>query len=127
MAGEELWLNLDEPTSCPSLSWLDAHVPIELKEGPSLESEWASIPNLRPAEGIGYGSVIPTGLYDVEWISSKMNNNLAYAIEMIKSAPSIMLLELQTPWSHKSLYKDELPRVMQGRSCFFQENTTKLS
>lgn len=125
--GDDLWLTLDEPTNSPSFSWMDAHVPTEMTGGLSLDSEWASIPNLRPAEEICYGSVIHTGYYDIEWISSRMNSNLAYANEKIKSAPSTMLLELQTPWSHKSLYKNELPRVMQGGLNFFRDTATGLS
>lgn len=130
IAGDELWLMLDGPKSYPSLSWMDAYVPIELEEGPGLEyettSERPSISKLPPAADFCYGSVIPTRHFDIEWISSRMNNNLAYAIEKIKSATSTMLLGLHTPWSHKSLYRDELPRVMQGRCCFFQDIPTRL-
>lgn len=131
MAGDDLWLTLDEPAGCSSFSWMNAHVPIELREGPSPEfettSEWPSIPNLLPVTDVCYGSVITTGHYDMEWVSSRMNNNLAYAIEKIKSAPITMLLELHTPWSHESLYKNKMPRVMQGQCCFVQAFPTGLT
>lgn len=58
--------------------------------------------------------VISTGYLNIEAISARLNSNLSYAVEKIKSAPSTMLLELQAPWCHVTLYKDEMPRVMQG-------------
>lgn len=120
--GDGPWLTLDDPTPCPLSSWMDAHFPIGLGEGSSLDfqttSEWPSMihsPDLVPPADICYGPIIPTGYADVDCIRSKMSYNLAYAIGKIKNAPSTMLLELQAPWSHKSLYNDELPRVMQGQ------------
>lgn len=55
----------------------------------------------------------PTG-FDVEDISKILENKMSYAVGKIKSAPKQMLLELQTPWCHASLYKDVMPPVMQG-------------
>lgn len=127
MAGDESWLTLDDPIPCPPSSWMDANIPLGLGEGPSLDfqttSEWPSVMPLSdfmPAADGCYGPVIPTGYVDVDWISSKMSHSLAYAIEKIKNAPSTMLLKLQVPWSHESLYKDEVPRVMQGQCCTLQ-------
>ncbi|EFY89130.1 hypothetical protein J3458_019710 [Metarhizium acridum] len=39
-------------------------------------------------------------------------------------APSLMILETQTPWCHPLLYKDGLPKSMQGQSHY--KNTTSL-
>lgn len=51
---------------------------------------------------------------NVEEVSRLLENNLSYAVGKIKSAPQQMLLELETPWCHALLYKDKMPRVMQG-------------
>lgn len=52
--------------------------------------------------------------FNVEDISRVLENTMSYALDKIKSAPKQMLLELQTPWCHASLYKDAMPPVMQG-------------
>lgn len=52
--------------------------------------------------------------FNVDMVSRLLENNLSYAVGKMKSAPQQMLLELETPWCHALLYKDEMPRVMQG-------------
>lgn len=54
--------------------------------------------------------------FNAEASSKTLEHKLAYAVEKIKYAPKQMLLEVQTPWCHPFLYKDEMPRVMQGQS-----------
>ncbi|KAF9880204.1 hypothetical protein CkaCkLH20_02158 [Colletotrichum karsti] len=38
---------------------------------------------------------------------------LQYALDTIKTAPSLMVLENQVPWCHKYLYRTHMPREMQ--------------
>lgn len=52
--------------------------------------------------------------FDAEAVNEGLDNKLSYTVETIKAAPRTMLLENQTPWCHASLYKEEMPRVMQG-------------
>lgn len=40
---------------------------------------------------------------------------LKWSIAEIQKAPSTMVLENQTPWCHALLYKNEMPRSMQGK------------
>lgn len=42
---------------------------------------------------------------------------LSYALDEIKKAPSMMVLETQTPWCHPKLYESGMPRSMQGMIC----------
>lgn len=53
--------------------------------------------------------------YNVEEVSRLLEDTMSYAVDKLKYAPKQMLLELQTPWCHVSLYKDEMPPVMQGK------------
>ena len=46
--------------------------------------------------------------------TSRLDCKLAYSIDKIRAAPKTMVLENETPWSHPLLYKDHMPRVMQG-------------
>lgn len=57
----------------------------------------------------------PSRSFNLDAISAELDANLSYAVAEIKSAPRSMLLELQTPWCHACLYKEEMPRVMQGQ------------
>lgn len=59
--------------------------------------------------------LVPPRGFDLETIIERMECNLSYAIDQIKNAPRMMLLETQTPWSHASLYKRSMPRVMLGK------------
>ncbi|PLB43976.1 hypothetical protein P170DRAFT_394113 [Aspergillus steynii IBT 23096] len=51
-------------------------------------------------------------------ISSVIAQRLQFSIDMLKDAPRMMVLENQTPWCHRQLYKDGMPRSMQDAfSC----------
>jgi hypothetical protein len=41
---------------------------------------------------------------------------LQFSLDQIKKAPKTMVMETQTPWSHRLLYADSMPRSMQGKS-----------
>jgi hypothetical protein len=41
-------------------------------------------------------------------------SRLNYAIDMLKAAPSRMVLENSTPWCHALLYNDQMPKSMHG-------------
>lgn len=51
---------------------------------------------------------------DVAALTNKLESKLSYAIDRIKDAPITMLLESETPWCHALLYRDQMPRAMQG-------------
>lgn len=40
---------------------------------------------------------------------------LQWSLDEIQKAPTLMVLETQTPWCHPLLYKDDMPRSIQGR------------
>lgn len=48
-------------------------------------------------------------------ISEAITSRLKWSIAEIQKAPSTMVLENQTPWCHAFLYKNEMPRSMQGK------------
>lgn len=87
------------------------------------ESPWHSIAaDMAHIEAAPALQVIPIERFNVEAISAELDGNLSYAVEEIKSAPRTMLSELRTPWCHVSLYKDDMPRVMQGQFCCVLED-----
>ncbi|KAJ5105305.1 hypothetical protein NUU61_002652 [Penicillium alfredii] len=46
-------------------------------------------------------------------LSGIIASRLQFAIDLIKDAPRMMVAENQTPWCHRQLYKNGMPRVMQ--------------
>lgn len=48
-------------------------------------------------------------------LSGIIASRLQFAIDLIKDAPRMMVAENQTPWCHRQLYKNGMPRVMQGQ------------
>lgn len=141
-AHADLWMTTGELTPYPLFFQPDCHEPTQLGDEPAPAFETmpespSAVPpfNLPLLEEVNHGHklspaswrtdmastevistlpVIPTGYINVEAISAQLDRNLSYAVEKMKLAPSTMLLDLQTPWCHVSLYKDEMPRVMQG-------------
>lgn len=55
----------------------------------------------------------PTRL-NLAGLHAALETNFSYAMDRIRAAPSTMLQENQTPWSHPLLYRDNMPREMQG-------------
>jgi hypothetical protein len=53
--------------------------------------------------------------FSVSSLNDFSASRLLYAIDLIKQAPSAMVQENQTPWSHQRLYDDAMPRVLSGR------------
>ena len=60
--------------------------------------------------------VFPTksqkGLADL--VEKTISTRLQYALDEIIKAPKMMITENQTPWCHRQLYEDYMPRSMQG-------------
>lgn len=56
------------------------------------------------------------GRLDLAGLHAALETNFSYAVERIKTAPSSMLLNNQTPWCHPLLYRDNMPREMQGKN-----------
>lgn len=52
---------------------------------------------------------------DLARLHAALETNFSYAMDRIKAAPSTMLLENQTPWCHPLLYRENMPREMQGK------------
>lgn len=48
-------------------------------------------------------------------ISTVIAQRLQFSIDMLKDAPRMMVLENQTPWCHRQLYQDGMPRSLQGK------------
>lgn len=48
-------------------------------------------------------------------IAVALSSRLQYTIDLVKGAPKRMVDELETPWCHPLLYRDETPRSMQGK------------
>jgi hypothetical protein len=47
-------------------------------------------------------------------LSEIVASKLQFAVDVLKNAPSMMVLETQLPWCHPQLYKKYMPRAMQG-------------
>lgn len=57
----------------------------------------------------------PEGTRGTTPLSFTLTHRLQYSIDLVKDAPRRMVVDLQTPWSHPELYRDNMPRSMQGR------------
>lgn len=65
---------------------------------------------------------------ELELTSEVFRTRLQYAVDIIKGAPMSMLFENQTPWCHPLLYKNGMPKFMQGEltlSHFASRNLIK--
>lgn len=49
--------------------------------------------------------------------TSRMSSRLRITLDVFQNAHRTMVLENQTPWCHPLLYKNGMPRVMQGALC----------
>ncbi|KAE8354850.1 hypothetical protein BDV28DRAFT_67908 [Aspergillus coremiiformis] len=49
-------------------------------------------------------------------LSAIIASRLQFAIDVLKDVPKMMVLENQNPWCHQQLYKDSMPKLMQGKS-----------
>ena len=82
-----------------SLQHLHANISINHSRDFFLSSNFEiAMPNSKPLRPLS------------EIIASK----LQFAVDVLKKAPSMMVLETQLPWCHPRLYKDYMPRAMQG-------------
>jgi hypothetical protein len=52
-------------------------------------------------------------------IEQVIAKRLQFAIDEIKRAPALMIMETQTPWCHPLLYRDGMPKSMKGPSPTF--------
>jgi hypothetical protein len=52
-------------------------------------------------------------------LSEIIASKLQFAVDVLKNAPSMMVLETQLPWCHPQLYKKYMPRAMQGNFDFY--------
>lgn len=48
-------------------------------------------------------------------LSEVFASRLQFSIDILKESPRMMVLENQTPWCHRHLYKRHMPKTMQGR------------
>jgi hypothetical protein len=49
-------------------------------------------------------------------LSEIMASRYQYALDTLSDTPRMMVVENQTPWSHRELYSDGMPKAMQGMS-----------
>jgi hypothetical protein len=49
-----------------------------------------------------------------ESVLALIASRLQYSIDRLHEAPSTMVSELQTPWCHPTLYRDSMPKSIQG-------------
>lgn len=49
-------------------------------------------------------------------LSDAIASKLQFAIDILQEAPRMMVTEGRTPWCHRQLHKDGMPKVMQGRT-----------
>lgn len=45
-------------------------------------------------------------------------SHLQFAIDVLKNAPQMMVMENRTPWCHSQLYESHMPQVMQGMQTY---------
>jgi hypothetical protein len=51
-------------------------------------------------------------------LSAVVASRLQFAIDVLKDTPKMMVLENQTPWCHTQLYKNQMPKAMQGQRSY---------
>lgn len=61
----------------------------------------------------------PPSSKDLDAVSEVIANRLQWAVDRIQEAPKTMVLETQTPWSHPFLWREGMPRSMQGEEAQF--------
>lgn len=52
---------------------------------------------------------------DLTFISTMLQQRLEYAIGVFRTAPRTMVHDMETPWSHPMLYRNGMPKCMQGK------------
>lgn len=61
------------------------------------------------------GTLMAPCAKDLEYVSTMIRERLEFSVDLIRKAPWTMVNELETPWSHPMLYKnDNIPKSMQG-------------
>ncbi|OIW28649.1 hypothetical protein CONLIGDRAFT_632908 [Coniochaeta ligniaria NRRL 30616] len=55
----------------------------------------------------------PEGKWRSTPLAFTIAHRLQYSIDLVKDAPRRMVMELQTPWCHPELYRDDMPKSMQ--------------
>jgi hypothetical protein len=57
---------------------------------------------------------------EAKWASTPIPvtvaQRLQYSLDLIKGIPRQMVVDIETPWCHPALYREEMPRSMQGKS-----------
>lgn len=87
---------------------LDADMFFDFTDGTLLGKDVAA----RPPHGVPAA----LGRLDLAGLHAALETNFSYAMERIKTAHPSMLLNNQTPWCHPLLYRDNMPREMQGKN-----------
>jgi hypothetical protein len=47
-------------------------------------------------------------------LSGIFASRIQFAVDVLKDIPKMMVTETQTPWCHRQLYKNNMPKEMQG-------------
>jgi hypothetical protein len=48
-------------------------------------------------------------------LSGIFANRIQFSVDVLKDIPKMMVTETQTPWCHRQLYKNNMPKEMQGK------------
>lgn len=88
---------------------------------PALDAEFGDFSsfdlplNEHTLELIEHSSTVsPLSSKELDSIPDVIANRLQWSIDQIRKAPTSMVLETQTPWCHPLLYRDVMPRSIQG-------------
>lgn len=58
-------------------------------------------------------------------LSGIFANRIQFAVDVLKDIPKMMVTETQTPWCHRQLYKNNMPKEMQGKCNHSELNVLK--
>ncbi|KAJ5792347.1 uncharacterized protein N7503_008325 [Penicillium pulvis] len=101
---------------------------------PSYHNQWSQfseismeLPDREVNVGPNFDLTIPRARHRRP-LPEVIANNLQFAIDIIEQSPRNMVLENQTPWCHRKLYQNYMPRAMQDAfaccSLYMSKNET---
>lgn len=67
---------------------------------------------LKEARQQHLGTLMAPAAQQLEYVSTMIRERLEFAVDLIRTAPRTMVDALETPWSHRLLYRDAMPASM---------------
>ncbi|OAA77295.1 Zn(2)-C6 fungal-type DNA-binding domain protein [Akanthomyces lecanii RCEF 1005] len=68
---------------------------------------------LKEARQQHMGTLMAPAAKQLEYVSTMIRERLEFAVDLIRTAPRTMVEALEAPWSHRLLYKTDMPCSMQ--------------